>query len=125
MSSRSRILVVDDNVDAADSLAMILTLDGHQVRCAYAPRDAITLARSFRPDVALVDIGLPEMDGYQLAGLLRSAPDTSRIRLLALTGYGRQQPQGHDPARDARFDGYLVKPPDLPALQQALARSIA
>ncbi len=119
-----RILVVDDNVDAADSLAMILSLDGHQVRCAYAAREAIALARSFQPDVALVDIGLPEMDGYQLAGLLRSAPDTSRIRLLALTGYGRQQP-GADAGRDERFDGYLVKPPELPALHQALARAIA
>jgi signal transduction histidine kinase len=119
-----RILVVDDNVDAADSLAMILSLDGHQVRCAYAAREAIALARSFQPDVALVDIGLPEMDGYQLAGALRSEADTSHIRLLALTGYGRQQADP-DAGRDPHFDAYLVKPPDLAALQQALSRAIA
>ena len=119
--SPQRILVVDDNQDSADSLAMILRLDGHQVRSVYSSREALEAMPLHKPDVALLDIGLPELDGYELARRIRAQPDLAGIRLLALSGYGQAEDKKR--ARLAGFDDYLVKPVDLPALQQALARA--
>jgi CheY-like chemotaxis protein len=113
-----RILVVDDKEDAADSLAMILKMDGHDVTPVYSAHDALERAATLRPDVALLDIGLPEMDGYELAARLRAQPELARMRLIALTGYGQAEDQQR--ARAAGFDFHLVKPADLRALQQAL-----
>ena len=115
--------MVDDNKDAANSLAMILSLEGHQVESVYSAHDALTSALSFKPDVALLDIGLPEMNGYELARRLREQPDVGAIRLVALTGYG----QAEDKARAwaAGFDDHLAKPADLRALQRALAGTSA
>ena len=113
-----RVLVVDDNEDAANSLAMILTLEGHEVESVYTAHEALARVLSFKPDVALLDIGLPEMNGYELARRLREHPEVEEIRLVALTGYGQAEDKEH--ARAAGFDDHLVKPADLRALQQAL-----
>ena len=114
-----RILVVDDNKDAANSLAMILMLEGHQVESVYTAHDALARALSFKPDVALLDIGLPEMNGYELARRLREQPQARQIRLVALTGYG--QAEDKERAWAAGFDDHLAKPADLRALQRTLA----
>jgi PAS domain S-box-containing protein len=114
-----RILVVDDNTDAANSLAIILSLEGHQVECAYSAQEALERVRSARPDVALVDIGLPGMDGYELARKLREHPELASTRLVALTGYGTTDDKVR--ARASGFDAHLVKPAELRALQEVLA----
>lgn len=116
-----RILVVDDNIDAADSLAMILNLEGHAVETAYTAQEALERAPAFRPDVVLLDVGLPEMDGYEVARRLRQQPTLKDIRLVALTGYGQAEDKAK--ARDAGFDDHLTKPADLRALQKTLASS--
>jgi CheY-like chemotaxis protein len=114
-----RILVVDDNADAANSLAIILSLEGHQVECAYSAQDALARARSVRPDVALLDIGLPGMDGYELARQWRAHPELAGTRLVALTGYGTTDDKVR--AHASGFDAHLVKPAELRALQGILA----
>jgi len=118
---RRRILVVDDNEDAATSLAMILALEGHQVEAVHTAHDALERAARLEPDVALLDIGLPGMDGYELAQRLRANPALEGIRLVALTGYG--QAEDKERAHAAGFDDHLVKPADFRALEQVLAAS--
>ena len=118
-----RILVVDDNKDAANSLAMILTLEGHQVESVYTAHEALARVLSFKPEVALLDIGLPEMNGYELARRLRDQPEAREIRLVALTGYG--QAEDKERAWAAGFDDHLAKPADLRALQRTLAATSA
>ncbi|MFM0732735.1 ATP-binding protein [Paraburkholderia sediminicola] len=103
-----RILLVDDNVDAADALAELLRTYGHLVRTAYDPVAALTEAHVFRPDVAVLDIGLPLMDGYELARQLRADPGSSPCVLVALTGYG--QKTDHERSHAAGFDHHFVKP---------------
>ena len=114
-----RILIVDDNQDAADSLALLLQLDGHETQAVYSSRDAIERAQIFMPEVVLLDIGLPEMNGYEVAKTLRSLPALTGIRLIALTGYG--QAVDRERAQRAGFDEHLMKPVDAHALEQALA----
>src|SRR6185437_4693187 len=92
---------------------------GHQAEAVYNGKDALQRVSSLRPDVALVDIGLPGMDGYELAKRLRAVPELSGVRLIALTGYG--QADDRDRAIAAGFDDHLVKPVDLQALERALA----
>jgi len=115
-----RILVVDDNEDAADSLTMVLQLDGHEVACAYTAENALVLAAEFRPEVALLDVGLPRMDGYELASRMRKLPGFDRVHLVALTGYG--QPGDRERALAAGFDSHLVKPAEYRALQEIIER---
>jgi PAS domain S-box-containing protein len=115
-----RILVVDDNEDAADSLTMVLQLDGHEVACAYTAEDALALAPAFAPEVALLDVGLPRMDGYELASRLRKLQGFGRVYLVALTGYG--QPGDRERALAAGFDSHLVKPAEYRALQEIIER---
>jgi signal transduction histidine kinase len=115
-----RILVVDDNADAANSLAIILSLEGHHVECAYSAHEALQRVQSVRPDVALLDIGLPSMDGYELARRLRACPALAGTRLIALTGYGTADDKVR--ARASGFDAHLVKPADLRALREILAQ---
>jgi PAS domain S-box-containing protein len=115
-----RILVVDDNEDAADSLTMVLQIDGHEVACAYTAEDALAMAADFRPDVALLDVGLPRMDGYELAERLRALPGFARVYLVALTGYG--QPGDRERALAAGFDSHLVKPAEFRMLQEIIER---
>ena len=113
-----RVLVVDDNEDAANSLTLVLELDGHEVACAYTAEDALARAAAFVPDVALLDVGLPGMSGYELARRLREMPGYERVHLVALTGYG--QPEDKAKALDAGFDSHLVKPAEFRALQEIL-----
>jgi CheY-like chemotaxis protein/nitrogen-specific signal transduction histidine kinase len=117
-----RILVVDDNRDAADSLASVLGRLGHDVRAAYDGPSALEAAGRFRPEVVLSDIGLPGMDGYELARLLRAGPGAGKALLVAVTGYG--QPHELRRCHEAGFDCHFVKPL-LQDLQQLLARRLA
>ena len=114
-----KVLVVDDSRDTRESLAEWLRLQGHEVMTAAHADEARSLARETRPDVALLDIGLPGIDGYQLARLLRE--DLREIRVIATSGYG--QPEALERSREAGFDLHLVKPLDLRALRDALASS--
>ena len=114
-----RILVVDDNVDAAQMLAEVLGQKGYETRTAYDPPAALRIASDFMPDVALLDIGLPVMDGYELAAHLRALPGLGGVKLIALTGYG--QASDRQRTRDAGFHHHLVKPVDLDALEAAVA----
>ncbi|HWU89087.1 MAG TPA: ATP-binding protein, partial [Kofleriaceae bacterium] len=114
-----RLLLVDDNEDSVGLLALWLAKRGHDVRVAYHPRNALAIAREFRPDVAVLDIGLPEMDGYQLADALRAQQPEAPIRLIALTGYG--QPSDRSRSAGAGFAAHLVKPVDLGVFQDAIA----
>ena len=114
-----RVLIVDDNVDAANSLAALLNLHGHETQAVYSGHEALERIESFRPHVALIDIGLPKMNGYELAKRLRETQDCAALRLVALTGYGRLEDR--ERARAAGFDNHLVKPVEMPALERALA----
>jgi signal transduction histidine kinase/DNA-binding response OmpR family regulator len=114
-----RILVVDDNVDVVETTTMLLSLSGHQVRSAKDGLQALHLASEFRPDVVLLDIGLPLMDGYEVARRLRQTPQTAGALLIALTGYGQQGDRQR--GRDAGFDGHMLKPVDPHALAKLIA----
>jgi two-component system, sensor histidine kinase len=115
----SRILVVDDSVDSAETLGELLRIWGHEVRLAHDGPTAVTAAREYRPEVVLLDIGLPGMDGFAVATALRKEGTAGRM-LVALTGYGEQQDR--DRAQKAGFDHHLVKPIDPDTLQKLLAR---
>ena len=112
------ILIVEDNVDARDALCLLLELEGHLVAVAGEGHQALELVRAKDPDIALVDIGLPGIDGYEVARRVR-ALDRRRPVLIALTGYG--QPEDRRRASEAGFDDLLVKPVDPTALAILLA----
>jgi PAS domain S-box-containing protein len=112
------VLVVEDNLDAGQSLADILRLKGHRVRVARDGRTGLALARELRPDVVLCDIGLPDLDGYEVARALRADPASAGLRLVALSGYA--QPEDRLRAREAGFDLHLAKPADLDELLHAV-----
>ncbi|HEV2610027.1 MAG TPA: ATP-binding protein [Noviherbaspirillum sp.] len=114
-----RILVVDDNVDAAAMLAMLLEASGHEVLVEHASRKALERAREEKPQVCLLDIGLPEIDGNELAQRLRAQPETAKSVLIAVTGYGQEQDRKQTLA--AGFDHHLVKPVDTKKLAFLLA----
>jgi signal transduction histidine kinase len=114
-----RTLVVDDNQDAAESLAMLLSLDGHEVQAVFTPQQALEQVQSFKPEIILLDIGLPDMDGYEVARRVRAMPGGRQIRLVALTGYG--QSEDRQRALAAGFDNHLVKPVEPGKLAQMLA----
>jgi signal transduction histidine kinase/DNA-binding response OmpR family regulator len=114
-----RVLVVDDNHDAAESLAMVLRLNGHAVSVCHDGPTALSMALATRPEVVLLDIGLPEMDGYEVARRLRACPGPNGMLLIAVTGYGQEQDVRR--SRAAGFDHHLVKPVDLGALAGLLA----
>jgi len=115
---RLRVLVVDDNIDAADAIGTLLTLSGFEVALAHAPADAMERAAEFDPDVILLDIGLPGKTGYELARDLHAHPVAARAKLIALTGYGR--PGDTLQADAAGFAGYLVKPVDVDQLRERI-----
>ena len=98
---------------------MLLDIEGHQTRVAYSAREALAGLDAFEPEVVLLDIGLPEMSGYELASRLRTMPQMHGVRLVALTGYG--QTEDRQLARSAGFDDHLVKPVEMAALQRTLA----
>lgn len=114
-----KVLVVDDNADMAESLARLLSMTGYQVRVAASGPAALEVATEFLPDAIILDIGLPQMDGYEVARRLRAAPAMAGVRLIALTGYGRTQDRRH--AEAAGFDHHLVKPVEFARLQELLA----
>ena len=105
-----RVLVVDDNVDAAESLAEVLMLSGHDVRLAHTGPAAVEVATAYVPDVVLLDIGLPGLNGYEVARRLRTEPALEGVRLVALTGYGRDTDL--QLSKEAGFDRHMVKPVD-------------
>jgi signal transduction histidine kinase len=114
-----RVLVVDDNVDAAESMALLLRVQGHEVRTAYEGRSALDAAAAFRPQVVLLDLGLPQMDGYEVARRLREQLPTNGMALVAVTGYGQDEDRRQTAA--AGFDAHLVKPADVTKLGELLA----
>jgi signal transduction histidine kinase len=114
-----RILVVDDNEDAASALAEALVDLGHAVEVAYDGPQALAKLETFSPDIALLDIGLPLMDGYELARRIRSEPRLSGIRLVSITGYGQHSDKLR--AQEAGFDVHLVKPVDLVVIERVIA----
>ena len=115
-----RVLIVDDNIDAAQTLVMVLEELGYEARSATDARSALALLDSFVPEVAVLDIGLPGMDGYELARRLRADARTASIRLMALTGYGSEADRQR--ALQAGFDEHLIKPVSIESLLSALNR---
>jgi PAS domain S-box-containing protein len=113
-----RVLVVDDNVDAAETLALFLRLDGREVRMACDGPGALDAAREFKPEAIFLDIGLPGMDGYEVARRLRALPDFRTALLVAVTGYGQEDSRTR--SRAAGFDHHLVKPVDPESLSALL-----
>jgi CheY-like chemotaxis protein len=120
---RYRILVVDDNRDSADSLAIVLRGEGHEVVTAYDGPSALEEARTSQPQAVLLDIGLPGLDGYEVARRLRQDRDLQHVLLVAMTGYGKSEDR--ERSRQAGFDAHLVKPVDLDELKSLLSRSAA
>ena len=118
MTHAHRILVVDDKPDAADSLALLLRVIGHQVRTAYSGASALDVARQFGPEIIFLDLGMPRMDGYEVARRLRREHGPDDLTLVALTGYNQEEDLRH--CRDAGFDSHLCKPADLDAVQHIL-----
>ena len=114
-----RVLVVDDNVDAANVLKLLVQEAGHLVRMAHTSPTALAAALDYRPDVMLLDIGLPELDGFEVAKRIRQEPLLHDIVLVAMTGYG--QATGRQRMQEAGFDHYLVKPADFEKVRQILA----
>jgi two-component system CheB/CheR fusion protein len=115
---RQRILIVDDNVDAAESLGTMLAYSGHDVRVAHGGVEALSAAREFAPNVMILDLGMPEMDGYAVARAVRSDPRFASTRLIALSGYGH--PDDRRRTADVGFDEHLVKPVEHDVLNAAL-----
>jgi CheY-like chemotaxis protein len=118
----SKILVVDDSVDGAEMLAAALSATGYDTRIAHDAPVALRVAAEFRPEVALLDIGLPVMDGYELAARLPEVSGLDGMKLIALTGYG--QDSDRIKSRDAGFHHHLVKPVDLDLLESVLAELV-
>jgi len=114
-----RVLIADDNKDAADSLAMLLEIDGHEVRVAHGGHAALALAQAFRPEVALLDIGMPELTGHEVATALRREPWGKTIQLIALTGWGQERDRQQ--ALEAGFNHHLTKPVDPDQLGALIA----
>ena len=117
-----RVLVVDDNVDTADSLAMLLSAAGHEVRTAYTGVSGLEIALAFAPNAVLLDIGLPELDGYQVAKRIRAQSPNENMTLVAMTGYG--QASERQRSLESGFDHHLVKPADFRQLQELLATTV-
>ena len=114
-----RLLIVDDNKDAVSTLAMLLERRGHKTHTAFTGPDAVAAAEAFLPEIILLDIGLPGMDGFEVARRIRSIPALTKVFLIAMSGYGR--PDDLEEATAAGFDQYLVKPVDLAQLRHWLA----
>jgi CheY-like chemotaxis protein len=114
-----RILVVDDNVDAARALGLVLRVLGHDVRVVFSSEDCLKALETFVPEVLFLDIGLPGMDGYEVARAVRRLPGMDELFLVALTGYGREEDRRK--TREAGFDYHLVKPAGMQDVQLLLA----
>jgi CheY-like chemotaxis protein len=117
-----RVLVADDNQDAAEALSLQLQFGGHEVRVAHDGTEALEIAQSFQPDVMLLDLGMPKMDGYAVARAIRLLPWGQRVTLIAVTGWGQQQDRRK--TAEAGFDEHLVKPVAEAQLFAAVASGI-
>jgi signal transduction histidine kinase/ActR/RegA family two-component response regulator len=120
-SRAMKILIVDDNVDAAESLSLLLTDSGHNVRTAHGGREAVNAAKQFLPEAMVLDLGMPEMDGYAVARAVREDPALAGTRLIALSGYG--QPEDRRRTAEAGFEAHLIKPVEPDKLLAALVPS--
>jgi CheY-like chemotaxis protein len=118
---RLRVLVVDDNRDSADSLRMLLSAFGNEAQTAYDGHRALELASEWRPELIVLDIGLPSMSGYDVVKRLRTIPETADAVIVALTGYGSESDRHR--SEEAGFDDHLVKPVDMKRLEELLART--
>jgi CheY-like chemotaxis protein len=118
-----QVLVVDDNTDAAESLGVLLDIEGHAAHIAHTGAEALQVAQSQPLDVVFLDIGLPDMTGYDVARRLRLLPGMQKTLLVALTGWGTQDDRQR--TRDAGFDRHLTKPAELPAVEELLRTAAA
>ena len=115
-----RVLVVDDNLDSAESLSMMIQLLGHEVSAAHDGHEAVEAAKRFKPDVAFLDLGMPRMNGYDAARVIRQLPECADVMLVALTGWGQEEDKRR--SQEAGFDKHMVKPIDFDALQKLLSK---
>jgi PAS domain S-box-containing protein len=118
-SSGHRLLVVDDNRDAANSLAMLLRIQGYEVRVAHGGAEAFAIIKTYTPQMVFLDIGMPGMDGYEVARKLRAQPGLESVVIAAVTGWGQEEDRRR--SKEAGFDHHLVKPPEPKAVQQILS----
>jgi CheY-like chemotaxis protein len=118
-SRKRRVLVADDNVDAATSMAMMLEIMGNEVRAVHDGEAAVEAAQTFRPHVILLDIGMPKLNGYDACRRIRSQPDNKHVVIAALTGWGQDKDKSS--SEQAGFNHHLVKPVDPIALQKLLS----
>ena len=118
-----RVLLVDDSVDAAEAMSMLLETLGHEVRVMHDGPSALAMVDDFAPEVVILDIGLPGMDGFEVAREMRTRAVTKTALLIALTGYGAESDK--QKARDAGFDHHLVKPVSFTAIETVIAASFA
>ena len=114
------IVLIEDNLDFRDALRSVLQSWGHRIEAASGGAEGLEIIRRKRPDVVLIDLGLPGMDGYAVARALRAAPGSGKLLLIAITGYGRAIDRSR--AQEAGFDAHLTKPVNLPDLAALLAR---
>ena len=114
-----RILIVDDNRDSVDSLAKLLRLTGHEVETALDGPTGINTARRYQPEIIFLDIGLPEMDGYEIAKRLREDASLTKVTLIAMTGWGQEEDKRR--AMEAGFDQHLTKPVEISAIEDVLS----
>ena len=120
---KNRLLIADDQKDSAETLAMLLRMEGFDVEVAYDGQQALETALTFRPDILILDLNMPALDGFQVAGRLRALPQFAHKQFVALTGYGDQQHL--DAASKLEFDEYLVKPCKLNLLMTILTEAAA
>jgi two-component system OmpR family response regulator len=117
-----RVLLVDDSVDAAEAMSMLLETLGHEVRTLHDGPSALAAVDEFAPEVVILDIGLPGMDGFEIAREMRLRPVTKAALMIALTGYGGESDR--QKSRDAGFDYHLVKPVSFTAIEDVIAKSL-
>jgi CheY-like chemotaxis protein len=117
--ARRRVVIVEDNRATADSMRLLLHLAGYEVRVAYNGPDGVRAAEEWPPDIVLCDIGLPELDGYEVAIALRQHPETAQARLIAITAYGSEAARRR--SQEVGFEEHFVKPVDPDVLLELLA----
>jgi CheY-like chemotaxis protein len=118
-TQKVKVLLVDDNVDAAASLSMLLELEAHTTRVANSGVDALRMVAEFIPDIVFLDIGMPGMNGYEVARAIRTMPEVGNPVLVALTGWGGESDRVR--SKNAGFDEHLTKPADISAIEKLLA----
>lgn len=116
--TKRRILVADDNIDAASSLGMLLEMMGHEVCIVHDGTEAVERAATFRPDIILLDLGMPQLNGYEACARIREQPSDKMTLIVALTGWTQEDKKQR--SQQAGFDFHLIKPVELPALEKLL-----